>query len=342
LGSIVITTIQAPTDSVRAMLESGRRAGLGTIAIGDRKTPAADWPEPARFVGIDAQAKLGFSLAALLPENHYSRKNLGYLLAMAGGAPLIFDTDDDNAPLASWARRELEVQAESCAHRGWVNAYRWFSDEHVWPRGLPLESIAAGAQSPPLAPARTVRAPIQQGLADGSPDVDAIWRLLLDRDIRFRERGSILLEPGAWCPFNSQSTWWFPEAYPLMYLPSLVSFRMTDIWRSFVAQRCLWAMGAGVVFHSAEMFQDRNPHNLLRDFEQEIPGYLGNERIRVLLDALELEAGADAAGRNCLRCYEALVQAGIVPAGELPLLRAWLADVASPSAIATTSLERAS
>jgi len=32
----------------------------------------------------------------------------------------------------------------------------------------------------------------------------------------------------------------------LMYLPIKASFRMTDIYRSFVAQRCLWELGEGV------------------------------------------------------------------------------------------------
>ena len=180
-----------------------------------------------------------------------------------------------------------------------------------------------------LASPERLNAPIQQGLANGSPDVDAVWRLLLDKEVTFRAGESISLPQGAWCPFNSQSTWWFPDAYPLMYLPSFVSFRMTDIWRSFVAQRCLWALGLGVVFHGPEMFQDRNPHNLMRDFEQEIPGYLSNDRIRVLLEELPLREGVDAVNSNLHRCYEALVTAEIVPTNEIPLLEAWLQDCAS-------------
>ena len=38
----------------------------------------------------------------------------------------------------------------------------------------------------------------------------------------------------------------------LMYLPSTCTFRMTDIWRSLIAQRCLWELGQGVVFHAAD------------------------------------------------------------------------------------------
>ena len=126
---------------------------------------------------------------------------------------------------------------------------------------------------------QVVECPVQQGLVNGSPDVDAVWRLMFDREFNFDQGPSVWLAPGAWCPFNSQSTWWFPKAFPLLYLPSFVSFRVTDIWRSFIAQRCLWEVGYGVAFHAPESIQQRNMHNLLRDFEDEVPGYLNNNRI---------------------------------------------------------------
>lgn len=329
MGITVITSIQPPTPSVLKVAASGQATGQCTLVIGDRKTPHAAWPTSVDFVDIEEQHRLGFQLADQLPENHYARKNLGYLVAMTRSADLIFDTDDDNAPLRSWQPRPQQVLARHCTQTGWVNAYRWFTDAHVWPRGLPLDHAGAGIPVPAMGDARTMTAPIQQGLANGSPDVDAVWRLVMDREITFDDAPSVSLAPGCWCPFNSQSTWWFPQAYPLMYLPSFVSFRMTDIWRSFIAQRCLWAMGHELVFHGPEMFQDRNPHNLMRDFEQEVPGYLGNERFRQVLEALDLPIGASEVSANLLRCYEAVVAVGLVPQQELPLVKSWLADVAT-------------
>ena len=172
-----------------------------------------------------------------------------------------------------------------------------------------------------------LRAPIQQGLADRSPDVDAVWRLVLDEDFSFDVAESIFLPPGSWCPFNSQTTWWWPEAYPLLYLPSRCSFRMTDIWRSFVAQRCLWELGFGLVFHPPEVYQDRNEHSLLDDFRAEVPGYTQNAAIVLVLDKTELDSGVANVGRNLLRCYGALCKAGFFPAEELRLVEAWLLDL---------------
>jgi hypothetical protein len=151
----------------------------------------------------------------------------------------------------------------------------------------------------------------------------------LDREITFRNDPSVVVPPGTWCPFNSQTTWWWPVAFPLLYLPSCCSFRMTDIWRSFVAQRCLWEFGAGVVFHAPEVVQQRNTHVLLRDFEDEIPGYLANERMVSILGGLSLGRGPASVGSNLLRCYEALVGQGFLPSAEMPLVEAWLRDLGS-------------
>ncbi len=327
MGFTVITTIQAPNSSVSMMVNRGLQNGQRSIIVGDRKTPDTTWPEGVEFIGLAQQERFGYSLAPLLPLDHYARKNLGYLAAILSDADCIFDTDDDNAPLPGWKPRTLQTSARRCSQSGWVNAYRWFSDEHIWPRGLPLDGAHRDAATPSLSGPALVLAPLQQGLANGSPDVDAVWRLLMDREVTFRSAESVSLSAGCWCPFNSQSTWWFPPAFPLMYLPSFVSFRMTDIWRSFSAQRCLWALGHEVVFHGPEMFQDRNPHNLLRDFEQEVPGYLGNARFREVLDRLDLPVGRRETGNNLRRCYEALVSADLIPSKELPLVECWLADI---------------
>lgn len=324
MNAIVITTIQDITPSVAEVIRRARENGWETILVGDRRTPPLTNRPGVIFLSLRDQLDSHHRLAKLLPENHYARKNLGYLCAMANGARCIYDTDDDNAPLESWQPRTSDVTARSCEVQGWVNAYAWFSNAALWPRGLPLPHAREGAA--PLAGAGSFAAPVQQGLANGSPDVDAVWRLLMDREVDFQAAPSVRLAPGCWSPFNSQSTWWFPDAFPLLYLPSYVSFRMTDIWRSFIAQRCLWALDAGVVFHGPEVFQDRNAHNLMRDFEQEVPGYLNNDRFRRVLEGLALDPGAQAVSSNLQRCYEALVREGLMEPRELVLVDAWLKD----------------
>jgi hypothetical protein len=327
----VVTTIQSPTAAVTQLAQRLSIAGAALVIVGDRKGPASYAPVDCDFLALETQLAMASRLAALLPVGHYARKNLGYLHAIRIGVTCIYETDDDNAPLPSWAPRTLAVAAHRVQDAGWVNVYRHFTQERIWPRGLPLDAVVAScAQAPAVAGiAELVEAPIQQALANNSPDVDAVWRLVLDRPFHFDEAPSVLLPPGAWCPFNSQSTWWWPVAYPLMYLPSYCSFRMTDIWRSFIAQRCLWELGQGVVFHAAEVVQERNPHNLMRDFNDEIPGYQRNSELVHRLQELTLEKGADAVGINLRRCYADLVGAGFFPEAELALVDAWLADIAA-------------
>jgi hypothetical protein len=300
------------------------------VVAGDRKGPEEyDLPR-TEFLSLAAQEGLPFCLVSLLPTGTYARKNLGYLQAMRRGAAVIYETDDDNTPESTWRLRAKRTPAHTVGVSGWLNVYRFFSDEFIWPRGFPLDLVRQPLTGGELGqlPCTIQEASIQQGLVNRSPDVDAVWRLLLDREASFRDGPSIRPAPGTWCPFNSQSTWWWPEAYALMYLPSFVSFRMTDIWRGLVAQRCLWELGQGLVFHAAEAVQDRNPHNLMRDFEEEVPGYLGNPGIATRLEGLSLQPGAQHVGDNLVACYEALVDGGFVPEREIPLVQAWLTDCA--------------
>src|SRR5262249_52129634 len=140
-----------------------------------------------------------------------------------------------------------------------VNAYSWFTDQPVWPRGYPLDRVlhrqAVATERRP-----DVRVGVWQGLVDGEADVDAIYRLTHRAPVRFRARDRLARAAGVFCPSNSQNTFWSPEAYAYLYLPFTVTFRFTDILRGYVAQRGLHALGLHVAFCQASVFQDRNPH----------------------------------------------------------------------------------
>lgn len=323
----VITTIQRPTACIRKVCDTLAPYNIPLLVIGDKKGPFEYDLTGSTLFTLEQQRALPLKLARILPECHYTRKNLGYLVAIKNGAQRIYETDDDNAPNDLWVPRNENVSArEVMAADRWCNVYALFTGDNIWPRGLPLDQIRCTAKLV-NAPELNVQAPIQQGLANLSPDVDAIWRLTMDREFKFDEGASVLLPKGVWCPFNSQTTWWWPSAFALMYLPSFCPFRMTDIWRSFVAQRCLWEFAKGLVFHHAEVDQDRNLHDLMRDFVDEIPGYTQNDKITRILEQVNLLPGMDNVGGNLLKCYEKLVSEKIFPADELKLVEAWLEDL---------------
>lgn len=297
------------------------------IVIGDRKGPDRYEPVSVDFYSLEDQKQLAYDLCSRLSTDHYARKNIGYLIAFSQKPDVIYETDDDNAPMPNWAIPTLQREVVNVDQPGWCNVYRLFSDENIWPRGYPLSLLADEKTVSPCASATMSHCPIQQGLADGSPDVDAIWRIACDRPIKFNHRTPVRLAPGVWCPFNSQNTWWFPQAWPLMYLPSHCTMRMTDIWRSFVAQRCLWALEMGVVFHNADVVQQRNEHNLVSDLESELPGYRHNAAMAERLSGLTLAAGVEAIGDNLLACYDCLIDGGHMPPSEHSLVKAWLSDI---------------
>ena len=189
----VITTIQRPTASVIRLAEF-LGSGAGNLVIaGDTKGPdlfdlsaVTNFDESQlTFLDIDAQLESGFAVAGLLPTKHYCRKNIGYLHAMKAGASCIYETDDDNHPMDSWQIRDECISSPRFAETAeaetatWVNVYRHFSDELIWPRGLPLDQIhetSAVTSSPPGSLENAKReagfwAPIQQGLANVAPNL---------------------------------------------------------------------------------------------------------------------------------------------------------------------------
>lgn len=327
----VITSIHAPTPSVLRFAERLAAIGAPLIIVGDTKGPPADavFPPGVELIELAAQRELTFALEQTLPTGHYARKNLGHLLAVQRGAASLYETDDDNAPLASWAPREELVRGRALAPRRWHNSFAHFDGGGLWPRGLPMPHTHA-AQPPAPAALSEARAPLQTALVDGSPDLDALSRLGHGDpdDVHFAARPPILIPPGGFAPVNTQSTWWWPQAYPFMYLPSTCSFRMTDIWRGFIAQRCLWELDATLAVHAPEVEQDRNPHDLQRDFADELPGHLLGDRVAQTLIELPLARGEAARLDNLRACHAALVAVGAEEEDELRRLDAWCEDVA--------------
>jgi hypothetical protein len=331
-AAIVVTSINAPNTALRSLARGSRTHGARFLVVGDTKSPPTFELEGCSYFDVEAQRASGTRFARECPTRHYARKNVGYLLAIQGGAQLIIETDDDNLPRAGFfTPRSRVVDTASVAGAGWVNVYRYFSNEKLWPRGLPLDSIQR--DPPPFEGLATgpVDCPIQQGLADENPDVDALYRLIEPLPQYFRRDRRVALGRGSLCPFNSQNTTWWPDAYPLLYLPAHCSFRMTDIWRSFVAQRIAWENGWSVLFHEPTVWQERNDHDLMRDFADEVPGYLNNGAIGRALLALELSPGVDAIPDNLRRCYRALIDLRVVGDAELPLLDAWLESIQAVS-----------
>lgn len=327
--ALVITSISAPNDVLKSFAAGCAKRDIPFYLIGDKASPPVFNLENCDFYNLERQSSLELGFARQVPQKHYARKNIGYLLAVANGAEIILESDDDNYPEESfWHDRESEVLTYPVKNAGWNNFYSYFTSEHIWPRGLPLEETLKEAKQLGDIRAEKKFCPVQQGLADLNPDVDAVYRLTRKLPLKFdRTALNVSVSLGTWCPFNSQNTTWFKEAFELLYLPSYCSFRMTDIWRSFIAVRICWENNWEVLFHAPTVWQERNAHNLVKDFSDEISGYLNNGRICKRLEQLSLKPGAAHIKENMIRCYEAFIEEKLVDEKELSLLDAWFNDL---------------
>jgi hypothetical protein len=251
---------------------------------------------------------------------------MGYLFAMANEAEIIVDTDDDNIPKEHWGfPKKNESHAFISADQGFVNIYELYTKQKIWPRGYPLRHInKIKTIAYEKASKKKVDVGIWQGLADDDPDVDAVYRLTSNQECKFDDNGNYVLGKNTITPFNSQNTAFRKELFALLYLPSFVTFRFTDILRGLVAQPVMWLYGYHLGFTNATVTQKRNPHDYLRDFESEIPMYLNAEQVVELVSA-SITKNRNIAD-NLYSAYEKLHQAGIVCGKEMSTLEAWLTD----------------
>jgi len=324
---IVITSVNAPTAAVR---EFARLAPSDVVVVADRKTPK-DWSlEGVTFLSVEEQKWLtGHRFADLLPFDHYCRKMMGYLHGIRSGAEVIVDSDDDNIPKPDWNAFPSFNGEQLCTppELGFINVYRWFTDQYIWPRGFPIKLLQLETTYVPVNQLAKsyVEVGVWQGLADKDPDVDAIYRMVISAPCVFEDKPPIVLNIGTIAPSNSQNTSFRKEVFPLLYLPGFVSWRFTDILRGFVAQPILWAHGFRLGFTGASVVQERNYHNLLDDFESEIPLYLQGERIIDIVGGTV--RGKGSIEDDLFEAYRALYDNSIVVKQELELLEAWLGEL---------------
>ncbi len=287
------------------------------VIAGDKKSPQR-YNLPSTYLDVSSQQKKYGQLADTLPYNHYCRKNIGYLYALEMGYELIADSDDDNIPYSDWGRLPAGKNFETVIGPKYPNVYKAFTSQPVWPRGFPIDQITNPQRLTTKIKAANVL--VWQGLADGNPDVDALYRLTGGKEFIFKKRPPLVLSSGVISPFNSQNTLWSRPAFVYLYLPHTVTFRYTDILRSFVAQFGIWKINGQLGFTQASARQKRNEHNLLKDFSDEVPMYLTFYQVINILEQCKLTGTPD----DLLVMYRALYKNGIVKRAELSTVRVWL------------------
>lgn len=318
---VVITTINRPLKGVIKFIEE---TDFDVIIVGDLKTPDNYKTLDCIFLDVDTQKKLFPKISELLPYNHYSRKNIGYLYAITNGYELIAESDDDTIPEDNWGNLEhyQNTLKGTIVEPKFPNIYNLYSDEHIWPRGFPLENV--NKQEKIKLDDSYVDIGIWQGLVNGDPDVDSIFRMTSNafrKDFCFDGNDTCYrISPNVLTPGNTQNTIWCnKECFKYMYVPSTVTFRYCDILRSYVTHFGIKKKNLGIGLTYATVFQERNEHNLLKDFVDEIPVFTQFEKV---VDVLK-----NVKDDSLFEYYRQLNNAGIVSEKELSLVKEWEAII---------------
>ncbi|EFO86066.1 hypothetical protein CRE_02033 [Caenorhabditis remanei] len=339
---IVVTSVNYPTEDVKR-LSSFEEWNL--VVVADTKTPV-DWKlETVHFLSVDYQKQLPFSIVSSLPYKSYTRKNIGYLYAISQGAEWIYDTDDDNKPYDKLGLNQFDYEDTVSGVRYQVknsseiiqrlfNPYRFFGVDQMWPRGFPLEYIEKhtnGKENQVLC-YKMKRSSVQQGLVHHDPDVDAVYRLLnadsnSGLDVKFNKFAPpIALSVGTFSPWNSQNTLFHKSAFHTLFLPTTVSFRTTDIWRSFISQKILHLSGLTVSFAPTNAIQFRNAHDYLKDFKDEKQVYEDSGKIIEFLN--DWKCSKDINLEDCINnLSEDLVENNLWGEDDSKLMKLFLDDL---------------
>ena len=342
----VCTTIFEPSEAVHDVCK--RFSTFCLVVVADLKTK-----EPFQVLGncefiylsVSRQRELSSSskFALHTPWNHFGRKNLGYLFAVANGAKQIWDFDDDNLLLSS---ENMGVQngKEPESYVGirelnstFMNPYPLLGAEQFsWPRGFPLELILSASTRPSRehvtkVPARAEQIGVVQALANNDPDVDAIYRL--QRPLPFSFRGlsknhALFLIPSkTFVPWNAQATLFrHRDAMWTAYLPISVHGRVSDIWRSLIAQRLFRDACLRTAFMTeATVQQNRNPHSYLADFDAEQDLYRKSRQLIEFLDRWQ-PSQLDFPDQ-IEQLYVELYERDYVGLRDIEMIQLWLAEL---------------
>jgi hypothetical protein len=318
MNYVVITSINNVTESVRKFSEKNN---CHVVVIGDLKSTKYDYPN-VTFIDVNEQLKLKFKSISTTPFNHYSRKNIGYLYAMKNGAELIYDTDDDTIPYDNWGLRKFECKKTILSPKI-VNPYDFFTNEKCWPRGMDIRFINTKTEY--RLDNKDTNIGVWQGVIDDDSDFDAIYRLTINKHIKFNQNDDISLDKNCYAPFNTQSTLWNNLFYVLLYIPISVDFRFSDILKGYVAQRIMWDYNHSVGFHKPNTFQVRNYHDFYDDFIGEISMYKNVPKVINLLESINLNN--ESIYNDLYDVYTIFYENNIVNENELTNLKNWITDI---------------
>lgn len=274
---IATTSINPPT---KAFEKFAKKNDWNLIIAGDIKTPEKDYKNYEGFLSVEAQKRKYPELSALIGWNCIQRRNIAILEAINLGADFIALVDDDNIPTESWGDIQYLENVTI------INSYKSITEEivmdpftptnyrHLWHRGFPIQKLNKRDMVRDI-PFKT-KFDILANFWNGDPDIDAICRMEHAPQCEFNLSVFPFCFKDTFSPFNSQNTILSRAAAKQYFLFPGIG-RMDDIWASYKLE----SEGFKVLYDIPTVFQERNKHDLTKDFKDEYLGY--TETLNLLL-----------------------------------------------------------
>lgn len=273
---IVTTTINEPTQAIKKFASM---RDWNMIVVGDNKTPHDSYKNiNVNYLTPEYQEEMYPELSDAIGWNCIQRRNIGFVEAYRLGADIVATVDDDNIPYDDWGKdvyvgQTISVNIYSTLFGKVFNPLEMTNHSELWHRGFPLERLEESKRVIFLGKQfREIL--IQADLWDGDPDIDAVCRKLYRVNPTKLYLKTSFVSP-IYSPFNSQNTFLHRSVLPnYMVLPHIG--RMDDIWGGYITE---YLMDTRPLYCSPTVYQERNPHSLDKDFENEVIGYLNTNNL---------------------------------------------------------------
>ena len=262
---IATTTINPPTKALKlfaknkncklivALDKKSKRFNLKNTVVLSTKYQEKKWPKLSKLIGW----------------NCIQRRNFAILEAYNRGAEVIALIDDDNIPYKNWFKNIYVDKKINCkeilTNKKIFDPVGYTNHSNLWHRGLPLELV--NNRKYKIGKKNLIRPDIQANFWNGDPDIDAVCRMIFRPECNFKKNLFPFFSKKI-SPFNSQNTLISRKVVRDYFLFPHIG-RMDDIWASFYVT----SKNYKVIYNEPTVYQQRNVHNLIKDFKDEYIGY---------------------------------------------------------------------
>ena len=268
---IATTTINKPTKALKLF---AKNKNCKLIVSLDKKSKDFELKNSI-VLSTKYQEKKWPRLSRLVGWNCIQRRNFAILEAYERGAEKIALIDDDNIPYNNWFKNIFLNKQIKCneikTNKKIFDPVGYTNHSNLWHRGLPLELV--NNRKYKKEKKQLIKPDIQANFWNGDPDIDAVCRMIFKPECNFKKNFFPFFSKKI-SPFNSQNTLITRKVIKDYFLFPHIG-RMDDIWASFYVTSKKYR----VLYNEPTVYQQRNVHNLIKDFKDEYIGYVNSLKL---------------------------------------------------------------